>query len=87
MEAADAIVLARSALLVTLAVSGPLLVTALIVGFVIGLLQAVTQVQEQTLTFVPKFIAMGVVLVVALPFMGSAMSRFMAELVTRIVVR
>lgn len=87
MEAGDAIAVARSALLLTLTVAGPLLVVALIVGFVIGLLQAVTQIQEPTLTFVPKLLAMGIVLVLAFPFIGAAMSGFMADIVSRIVVR
>ena len=53
MGPADVVVMVRSALLVTLIISGPLLMAALVVGFVIGLLQAVTQIQEPTLTFVP----------------------------------
>jgi flagellar biosynthetic protein FliQ len=47
----------------------PLLLAALVVGLVISVFQAVTQIQEQTLTFIPKIIAMGVVLVVAGPWM------------------
>ena len=87
MGPADVVVMVRSALLVTLIISGPLLMAALVVGFVIGLLQAVTQIQEPTLTFVPKLFAMGGVLLLTLPLIGNAMSRFMAEIVQQIVAR
>ena len=53
------------ALLVAAKLAAPLLVTALVVGFAISLLQSITQVQEVTLSFVPKFIAVGVALVIA----------------------
>lgn len=54
--------LLRQMLWVSLLLSGPVLLAALIVGLVIGLLQAVTSIQEQTLTFVPKIIALALVL-------------------------
>lgn len=47
----------------------PLLLVALVVGLVVSVFQAVTQIQEQTLTFIPKIVAMGVTLVVAGPWM------------------
>lgn len=85
MSPSDVTDMARAAALLLLALAGPLLVAALITGVVIGLLQALTQVQEMTLTFVPKLIVMGVVLMMALPTMGSAMSQFMQEVRGRIV--
>ena len=84
MSPSDVTDMARAAALLLLALAGPLLVAALITGVVIGLLQALTQVQEMTLTFVPKLIVMGVVLMMALPTMGSAMSQFMQEVRGRI---
>lgn len=54
--------LLRQMLWVSLLLAGPVLLTALVVGLVIGLLQAVTSIQEQTLTFVPKIIALALVL-------------------------
>lgn len=72
--------LAEAALMLVLTVVGPLLLTALIVGVVIGLVQALTQIQEATLTFVPKILAMGVVLLLSLPMIGSAFAGFMASL-------
>lgn len=85
MTAHDAMEIARSGLVLSLTIAGPLLITALIVGVVISLLQALTQVQEQTLTFVPKLMAMGVVLLLCLPMIGHAMSDFMAQLGDRII--
>lgn len=63
----DAMVLdiAREALMVSAKVAGPILAVALVVGTVISLLQAITQVQEMTLTFVPKVLGIGFVLMVA----------------------
>lgn len=54
---------------VTAKVVGPMLLVSLVVGFAVSLLQSVTQIQEFTLTFVPKFIGLGVVLLVGGPWM------------------
>ena len=56
------------------------MLTALVVGLGIGLLQALTQIQEMTLVFVPKIIAIFVVLLIALPFAGAAMSGLMTDI-------
>ena len=77
--------LAKAAMLLLLAVAGPILIASLITGVAIGLLQALTQVQEMTLTFVPKLLVMGVVLLMCLPMMGRALAGFMAEISARIV--
>ena len=60
------------------------MITSLVVGLVIGLLQALTQIQEQTLVFVPKIVAVFVVLLLALPFAGAALSGLMNDIATRI---
>ena len=85
MDAETAIELSRAALMLTLTVAGPLLFGALITGVGIGLMQALTQIQEQTLTFVPKILVMGVVLLLSLPMMGSAFSGFMALITDHII--
>lgn len=85
MDAADAIDIARAALLLVMTVAGPMLLAALITGVVIGLLQALTQVQEQTLTFVPKMVIMGVALIASLPMIGSALGQFMQTISDHIV--
>jgi flagellar biosynthetic protein FliQ len=60
------------------------MLTALVVGLGIGLLQALTQIQEQTLVFVPKIVAVFIVLLIALPFAGQAMSGLMTDIAARI---
>jgi flagellar biosynthetic protein FliQ len=84
MDPATTIDFARSAILVLLEIIAPSMITALVVGLAIGLLQAVTQIQEQTLVFVPKIVAIFVVLLLALPFAGAAMSGLMTDIATRI---
>jgi len=77
--------LARAALILLLTIAGPMLLVSLIVGVVIGIVQALTQIQEMTLTFVPKLIALGVVLLLSLSMIGAALSHFMSELSARII--
>ena len=84
MDPASTIDFARSAILVLLEIIAPAMGTALVVGVGIGLLQALTQIQEQTLVFVPKIVATFGVLLVALPFAGAAMGGMMHDIATRI---
>ena len=84
MTPADSIDFARSAILVLLEIIAPSMLTALVVGLAIGLLQALTQIQEQTLVFVPKIVAIFIVLLIALPFAGQAMSGLMNDIAGRI---
>ncbi|WP_205479354.1 flagellar biosynthetic protein FliQ [Sphingomonas arenae] len=85
MAPADVMELTRAALLLILTVAGPLLIASLITGVVIGLLQALTQVQEMTLTFVPKLLVMGVVFLMCLPMIGQALGQFMTLVSERII--
>jgi len=64
-----AIELLHRAVVVCLMVAAPLLVTSLLVGVVVSLVQALTQIQEQTLTFIPKLVAVAVVMLFCLPWM------------------
>ncbi|HTQ14866.1 MAG TPA: flagellar biosynthesis protein FliQ [Rhizomicrobium sp.] len=84
MSPADSIDFARQAIWVLLEISAPAMITALVVGLGIGLLQALTQIQEMTLVFVPKIIAIFLVLLIALPFAGAAMSGLMTSIAARI---
>jgi flagellar biosynthetic protein FliQ len=77
MSAALAADLIRRAVMLTLLVSAPLLVTALVVGLVVTLIQAITQLQEQTLTFLPKVVSMSLVLVLVLPWMLRELVEFL----------
>jgi flagellar biosynthetic protein FliQ len=61
---------------ITLLIAAPMLIVGLIVGVVISLLQAVTQIQEMTLVFVPKIVAVLITLVAALPWMISLLTTF-----------
>jgi len=59
----------RNALIITLLISGPLLIVGLLIGLVIGIFQAVTQIHEMTLTFIPKILAMILVFLLLFPWM------------------
>ena len=72
--------LARNAIMTGLLLAGPLLGVALAVGLVISVIQAVTQIQEQTLTFVPKLLAVSGTVLVALPWMIQVMIKYTTEL-------
>jgi len=72
--------IAREAFLVTLLVAGPPMIAGLLVGVAIALVQALTQVQEATLVFVPRVVVMFLVIAVALPFMGAALGDFSIKL-------
>ncbi|MFZ3359077.1 MAG: flagellar biosynthesis protein FliQ [Xanthobacteraceae bacterium] len=73
MTGPEVLDVSRDAIVTLLKVSSPLMLVALIVGVVISLLQALTQIQESTLVFVPKILAIFLALLVALPFMADAM--------------
>jgi flagellar biosynthesis protein FliQ len=75
----------RDAIVVLLKVSAPLLLCGLLVGVAVSLFQALTQIQEMTLVFVPKIVAMFIVLVLALPFMGAVLSEHMNRIAALIV--
>jgi flagellar biosynthetic protein FliQ len=69
MNPGMAVHLISQAMMMALMVAAPLLATALFVGVAVSLIQALTQIQEQTLTFIPKLIAVAIVLLLCLPWM------------------
>jgi flagellar biosynthetic protein FliQ len=75
----------RDAIWTMIIVAAPMMVVGLVVGVVIALFQALTQIQEQTLVFVPKILAIFVTLLLTLPFMGSTMNDFMARIADLII--
>ncbi len=78
MTGPEVLDVSRDAIVTLLIVASPLMLVGLIVGVAISLLQALTQIQETTLVFVPKILAIFVALLVALPFMADALhSNFM----------
>ena len=84
MTPADSIDFAREAIWVLLEIAAPAMIAGLVVGLAIGLLQALTQIQEMTLVFVPKIIVIFLVLLITLPFAGSAMYGLMTDIASRI---
>lgn len=69
----------RHAMEVTLMIAAPMLLVALIIGLVVSIFQAATQINEQTLSFIPKLVGIFVALVVAGPWMLSVMLDYMRE--------
>ncbi|MGN6285327.1 MAG: flagellar biosynthesis protein FliQ [Afipia sp.] len=85
MTGAEVLDVARDAIWTIVIVSLPLLLVGLVVGVAISLVQALTQIQEQTLVFVPKILAIFVTLVLALPFMADALHSQMMRISSRII--
>jgi flagellar biosynthetic protein FliQ len=86
MNDADVGYLLRDAMLVMLKLSGPPLLVALVVGLLISLFQAVTQIHEATLAFVPKALALGIALLLLGPFMLATLTGYAHMLFDRIIV-
>ena len=84
MTGAETLDVARDAIWTIVLVSGPLLAVGLIVGVAISLVQALTQIQEQTLVFVPKILAIFISLLIALPFMAEKLHAEMLRIAARI---
>jgi flagellar biosynthetic protein FliQ len=76
---------ARDAIITIVIVSAPLMLVGLFIGVAISLFQALTQIQEMTLAFVPKILAVFLAFLVALPFMGDALAGYMTRIAERIV--
>lgn len=85
MTGAEVLDVARDAIWTIVIVSAPLMVVGLVVGVVISLIQALTQVQEMTLVFVPKILAIFVTMLLALPFMADSLHAHMLRISSRIV--
>jgi len=85
MDMAQVLDVTREAIIVLLKLSAPLMIMALIVGLVISLFQALTQIQEMTLAFVPKILVIFVSLLFFLPFMVNTLVTFTQGLTDRII--
>ena len=77
--------IAENAIYTTLIVSGPLLLIALVVGLIVSIFQATTSIQEQTLAFVPKIVAVLLALVFFGPFMISTMTSYFHDILNNLV--
>lgn len=84
MTPEGAMTIGRQALEITFMVSAPLLISALITGLLVSIFQAATQINEMTLSFIPKLMVMFLVMVLAGPWMISVMTDYMQRLFTSI---
>jgi flagellar biosynthetic protein FliQ len=84
MNGTEVLDIGRDAIWLTLQLCAPILIVGLVVGVGIGLLQALTQIQEATLVYAPKIVAVFLALLVFLPLMGGLLAGFMHQIVARI---
>ena len=84
MNGAEVLDVGRDAIWLTLQLSAPILIIGLVVGVGIGLMQALTQIQEATLVFAPKILAIFLSLLLFLPLMGALLNGFMQQIAARI---
>ena len=85
MSGAITLDIARDGIWTLILISAPMMIVGLAVGVVSALFQALTQIQEMTLVFVPKIIAIFVTMLIALPFMGATMAGYMNRVVDLII--
>jgi flagellar biosynthetic protein FliQ len=85
MDSADVLEIARESMVVTLKIGAPIMVASLVVGLVISLFQALTQIQEATLAFVPKVLVVFLVFLLSMPFMLATLTTFTQQVAARIV--
>jgi flagellar biosynthetic protein FliQ len=85
MTGAQALDIATDGIWVMIIVAAPMMIVGLVVGVIIALFQALTQIQEMTLVFVPKILAIFVTMLVALPFMGATLNGYMMRVIDMII--
>jgi flagellar biosynthetic protein FliQ len=85
MTGPEVVDVGRDAIVTLVLIASPLMLVGLVVGLVISLLQALTQIQEQTLVFVPKILAIFIAMLLALPFMGDLLQSYTQRLAAHIV--
>ena len=84
MTGAAILDIARDGIVTFLKVGAPLMLVALTIGLLVSLVQALTQIQEQTLIFVPKILAVFAAMLLILPFMSDALASYMTRIAVRI---
>ena len=84
MSGAEVLDVGRDAIWLTIQLCAPVLIVGLVVGVGVGLMQALTQIQEATLVYAPKIVATFLSLLLFLPLMGALMSGFMRQIAARI---
>ena len=84
MTGAEVLDLGREAIWLTVVISAPVMLVGLAVGFGVSLLQTLTQIQEQTLVFVPKILSIFIALLLFLPIMGGLLGKFTQDVFARV---
>lgn len=87
MDTSTVLDLGREGLLIMLEVSGPVMLTAVVVGLVISIGQAVTQIQDQTISFIPKIVMMVLAILYTLPWVTALMMEYSTNLIREIPSR
>ena len=85
MTGPETLDVARDAIFTLIIVSAPVMLVGLVVGLAISLVQALTQIQEMTISFVPKILAIFIALLVALPFMAEKLHGQMLRIASHII--
>jgi flagellar biosynthetic protein FliQ len=85
MNEIEVLDIARDGMMVMLLVAGPMLLTGLVVGLSISIFQTLTHIQEMTLTFIPKILAVFAALIIFLPWMLRELTEFMQRIMDKIV--
>jgi len=85
MTGAEVLDVARDSIITLVLVSSPLMLVGLAIGVAISLFQALTQIQEMTLVFVPKILAIFVAMLIAMPWMADGLQGHMARMAMRIM--
>lgn len=86
MSGAVTLDIVRDGIWTLILISSPMMIVGLVVGVIIALFQALTQIQEMTLVFVPKIVAIFVTMLIVLPFMGATMAGYMNRVVDLIIM-
>jgi flagellar biosynthetic protein FliQ len=76
----------RDGVVTMLLVAGPMMAISLVIGLVVSIVQALTQIQEMTLTFVPKILAMFAAMIVFMPFMLTTLTEFWERIIDKVIV-
>ena len=84
MSGAEVLDLGRQAIWMTVVISAPVMLVGLAVGFAVSLLQTLTQIQEQTLVFIPKIISIFLALLLFMPIMGGLLGKFTQDIFAKI---
>jgi flagellar biosynthetic protein FliQ len=84
MNGIDVIDILRESVYIMIKIAAPMVLSGLVIGIIISLIQAITQIQEQTMTFVPKMLAVMGVMILTLPFMIHTLNEFALNLFSKI---